>query len=86
MVLGIARCGDDCITREGRAVVAGAVGTFARRFRERMGSLDCSDIIGGDLRIPEGMAIAQEESLFAAKCVPAVRTAAEILEDMLPLT
>lgn len=86
MVLGLARCGDDCVTREGRAVVASAMGTFAERFRERTGALDCPDIIGCDLRSAEGARIAQEQALFASKCAPAVRVAAEILEDMLSLT
>jgi C_GCAxxG_C_C family probable redox protein len=86
MVMGLALCGDECVTREGRAQVASAVGMFAERFREKMGSLDCPDIIGCDLRTPEGMAIAQEQSLFGTRCVPAVRAAGEILDDMLSPT
>jgi C_GCAxxG_C_C family probable redox protein len=84
MVLGLALCDEDCVTREGRAAVAAAVSEFAEKFRERVGSLDCSDIIGCDLRTPEGMKTALDEGLFATKCAPAVRVAAEILDDMLP--
>ena len=84
MVLGLATCDDKCVTREGRAPVASATEAFAEKFRERMGALDCPDIIGCDLRTPEGRAVAQEQALFATRCVPAVRAAAEILEEMLP--
>jgi C_GCAxxG_C_C family probable redox protein len=84
MVLGLAICGEDCVTREGRATVASAVSEFADRFRERLGSLDCPDIIGVDLTTPEGMKTALDEGLFASKCADAVRVAAEILDDMLP--
>lgn len=83
MVLGLALCGDECAAREGRADVARAVGRFAVRFRERVGALDCPDIIGCDLRTAEGMAVAQERNLFATRCAPAVRAAAEILDEML---
>ena len=83
MVLGLALCGDDCVTREGRSVVAAASATFAERFRARIGALDCPDIIGCDLRTPDGAATARDQELFASKCAPAVRVAVEILEDML---
>ena len=85
MVLGLAVCGDDCVTREGRMPVAVAVGKFSELFAARTGSLDCPDIIGCDLRTPEGMATAREDRLFATRCAPAVRAAAQILEDMLAL-
>jgi len=83
MVLGLAMCGEECVTREGRAAVASGTSQFAEQFRERVGALDCPDIIGCDLRTPGGQAEAQEQSLFATRCLPAVRAAAEILEDML---
>ena len=83
MVLGMALCDDDCATREGRAGIASAVDTFPRRFHERVGASDCPDIMGIDVRSPEGRAAAQEQGLFVTRCLPAVRAAAEILEDML---
>jgi C_GCAxxG_C_C family probable redox protein len=83
MVLGMALCGEECATREGRAAVAASVDTFAVRFRERIGALDCPDIIGCDMSTPEGREVAQQKGLFASRCLPAVRAAAEILEDML---
>ena len=83
MVLGLATCGDECVTREGRASVASATETFAEKFCERVGALDCPEVIGCDLRTPEGRATSLEQSLFATRCAPAVRAAVEILEEML---
>jgi len=84
MVLGLAVCGQDCVTGEGRTASATANATFAERFRERVGCLDCPGIIGCDLRTAAGKATAQASGLVAAKCAPAVRAAAEILTEMLP--
>ena len=83
MVLGLALCDEGCSTREGRAGIASEVDTFMSRFRERVGASDCPDIMGIDIRSPEGRATAQEQGIFGTRCLPAVRAAAEILEDML---
>ncbi len=83
IALGLARCDESCATREGRAAVASAVDEFSERFRQRVGAIDCPDIIGCDIRTPEGRASAQSAGLFASRCTPAVRAAAEILDDML---
>ena len=66
----------------GRAAVAASVTEFAERFRERSGSLSCPDILGCDVRTPEGMKMAWEKDLFATTCSKAVRDACEILADM----
>ena len=84
MILGLALCSDDCASDEGRAATVDAVASFGARFRARIGSVDCPDIIGCDLRTSAGAAEASERGLFASRCEPAVRAAAEILEDMLP--
>ena len=84
MVLGLARGGESCATREGRAELAVPICAFADRFVEKSGSLDCADIIGYDLRTPEGMAATHEQHLFETVCLGVVREAALILEDMLP--
>ena len=65
-----------------RAAVAASVTEFAARFRERSGSLRCPDILGCDVRTPEGMKTALEKDLFATTCSKAVRDACEILEHM----
>ena len=83
MVLGLALCDNSCATREGRAGIASDVDTFMSRFRGRVGAVDCPDIMGMDVRSPQGRAAAQEQGLFVSRCLPAVCAAAEILDDML---
>lgn len=83
MVLGLALGGDDCASREGRARLAGSVCEFADRFMERVGALNCPEIIGCDLRTPEGMAMAHERHLFETTCLGVVRDAALILDEVL---
>ncbi len=83
LVLGLARCDADC-TPESRHDVMGAVDEFHARFRAQVGDLDCPGILGFDVRCPEQRAIVQERGLRESRCLLAVRTAAEILEELLP--
>ncbi|MHB9098035.1 MAG: C-GCAxxG-C-C family protein [Syntrophales bacterium] len=56
---------------------------FAGRFRSRHGALCCRDLLGCDLTTAEGMAAARQKGLFTELCPRFVRSAAEILEDVL---
>lgn len=56
---------------------------FADRFRSRHGALCCRELLGCDLATTEGMAKARQQGLFTELCPRFVRTAAEILEDVL---
>jgi C_GCAxxG_C_C family probable redox protein len=56
---------------------------FARRFRARCGALDCRDLLGVDISAPGGFQLAQERQLTATRCPLFIRTAAEILDEML---
>lgn len=56
---------------------------FARRFAARHGSLSCADLMGVDMTTPEGRRQAREKGLFASICPGLVKSAAEILDDML---
>jgi C_GCAxxG_C_C family probable redox protein len=83
LVLGLARCDDEC-TPGSRHRVRDAVDSFQAQFQERVGGLDCPSILGYDVRCPEQRAIVQERGLHSSRCLPAVRVAAEILEGLLP--
>jgi len=83
LVLGLARCDTDC-TPESRHDVMGAVDEFHARFQAQVGGLDCPSILGYDIRCPEKRAIVQERGLRESRCLLAVRTAAEVLEGLLP--
>lgn len=83
MVLGLARGGADCTTREGRQAVYNAVADIGRRFAARNGSTDCPELLGCDISTAEGMKKAQGQGLIKSLCPKFVQDAAEILEEML---
>lgn len=57
--------------------------TFNRRFIEIHGSLDCRELLGVDLKTPEGAEEAEQGSYFEKKCGKFVEDAALILNDIL---
>ncbi len=59
------------------------VSEFCTRFRSRHESLVCRDLLGCDLSTAEGRAYAQEHHLFELRCTEFVRTAADILDEIL---
>ncbi len=56
---------------------------FLDAFRKRHGTVLCRELLGCDIRTPEGQAKAREAGLFKKLCPPLVRSAAEIVEEML---
>lgn len=81
LALGLRFAGSDCASD--RHAVMRAVETFHERFRERFGATDCPDILGCDIRTEEGVAMNKAQGLRQKRCLPAVRGAAEILEELL---
>lgn len=59
------------------------VDRFMNRFAERHGSLDCKDLIGIDLSTEAGRRVNQEEKVTKTTCPEFVKTAAEILDEMM---
>jgi C_GCAxxG_C_C family probable redox protein len=55
---------------------------FLRLYRERRGSHLCTDILGANLSVPADLARVEAEDLYNVSCPDAVRTAAELLEEM----
>ena len=84
MVLGLATCGERYATREGRALAAESMAALSERFAAGTGATDCPGVLGCDLREPDVAARVRAEGLYESRCAPAVRVAAEILEDLLP--
>ena len=82
MVLGLRHCSTDCASPAGRAVTYDRVVEFARRFKQRNGSISCRELLGCDISTADGMKEAQEQDLFKTACVQMVKDAAEILEEM----
>ena len=56
---------------------------FAKMFKERNGSLKCSELLGCDISTEEGNREAHEKNLFNDKCQKFVKDAAEIIEEIL---
>ncbi len=83
MALGLGHCSaptDDPLAKE-RAYPP--VQEFLARFKARHGSIVCRELLDCDLGAPEGLQSAREQGLFKSRCPAFVRTAAEILEDLL---
>jgi C_GCAxxG_C_C family probable redox protein len=56
---------------------------LAARFKARYGSLHCPDLLGVDLGTKEGMSRARENNLFRLRCDEFVRTAADLVDELL---
>jgi len=56
---------------------------FINRFKARNGTITCKQLLGHDISTPEGLQAAEEEKLFTEFCPKLVRSAAEILENIL---
>jgi C_GCAxxG_C_C family probable redox protein len=84
MVLGLAHCTNECRTAKDRKDAYSAVLAFADAFRARHRSLVCRELLGCDASTAEGLKLAQDQGLFASRCVELVRDAATILEESLP--
>jgi hypothetical protein len=54
-----------------------------KEFKARYGYLNCSELLGVNMGIPEGVKEAARKGLFTSRCPLYVKTAAEILEKIL---
>lgn len=83
MVLGLAAGPASEDDRQARFLSYDRGAEFARRFADRHGSLACRDLMGADMTTLEGRQQARDQGQFARICPEVVRSAAEILQDML---
>ncbi len=83
MVLGM-KCGhcesDDV---EGKKKAYRISEEFMNRFAEKNGSVVCRKLLGYDLSVPEENKVIKEKNLFKTVCPLMVRSAADILDEML---
>ena len=59
---------------------------FIEKFKERHETTLCRELIGCDISTPEGIQSAKDRQLFTALCPKYVRTAVELLEELLQET
>lgn len=53
-------------------------------FAEKNGSTMCRDLLGVDIRTPEGLAQAREQGIMKSKCPSLVRDAVEMVDKLIP--
>ena len=56
---------------------------LVQRFEQRHGTILCRQLINADISTPEGLKAARDKKLFATVCPPFVRSAVEILQELL---
>lgn len=56
---------------------------FVKQFEERNNSIQCKQLLGVDISIPETMEMAEEEGLFDTFCPKLIETGVDILEELL---
>ena len=56
---------------------------FAKKFRDKYGSIACTDLIGCNISTPEGYEEAKKQDVFKQICPKYVVSAAEILDEIL---
>ncbi len=83
MVIGLARGWVDPNDKERREKGYALAGELAGRFNERNGALDCRELLGCDIGTKEGFKQAREQKLFTSRCPAFIRSAVEILEEIL---
>ena len=59
------------------------IDTFIRSFESRHGSIVCRELLGLSISDPEEYELIKEENLFTTFCPGLVKSAAEILEELL---
>lgn len=79
MVIGLAYAVD----KNSKDKVYSIVREFVDAFEARHGAIVCKELLGYDMRTPEGMHAIKEKKLIDAICPKLVRDAAEILEEIL---
>ncbi len=56
---------------------------FSNRFSDQHGSIQCHELLGCDITTKEGVEMAHKKGVFSVICPKLVKSAAEILEEML---
>jgi C_GCAxxG_C_C family probable redox protein len=68
---------------EAKMKTAQMTNVFAKKFRDKYGSLACTSLIGHNISTPEGFEAAKKQDAFKQICPKYVISAAEILDEIL---
>jgi C_GCAxxG_C_C family probable redox protein len=83
MALGLANPISKDNPRQSMEKTGALIAEFNRRFKEKHGALNCTELLGYNLSVPEEAKKAFDAGLFATKCPEFVKDAAKIVEDLL---
>ncbi len=83
MALGLAYGNSDPADMERRLAAKQKSSEFLDEFNRRNGSFICNDLLGCDLNTDDGRKAARENGLFVKLCPKYVKSAAEIVVEML---
>ncbi len=83
MVLGMRYGQFDENDLDSRAAESAKAAEFLDEFQRRKGSYICREILGCDISTDEGRSFARSNGLYGRYCTEMVRTAAEIVAEML---
>ena len=83
MTLGLVHGFTDPKNQDSKDQTYAYVNVFIDRFKVHHPSIFCRDLLGLDLGIPEQLAKAREQQIFAIRCPAFVRDAAELLNEIL---
>lgn len=83
MAVGMAVAPDDPRNAPGREPVKKMVQAFMQRFEAEHGSTLCRDLLGCDLGSEGGYAQAREQNLFKTVCPAYVKSATDILHELM---
>jgi C_GCAxxG_C_C family probable redox protein len=83
MAIGLHAGTVDAADREGKDRCYRLAHLFIERFTARHASVNCSELLGLDLGTPDGFAAAMARDIHHNVCPAFVRSAAELLEELL---
>ncbi len=83
MVIGLAHGQTTPQQKEAKEHTYQLTRRFIAEFTRRTGALHCSDLLGCQIGTPEGLQLAQEQSLFKTVCPRLVAEASQILDEIL---
>jgi C_GCAxxG_C_C family probable redox protein len=83
MVLGLKYGRTRADDIEAKMKVAKLTNEFAKKFRTRHVSIRCTDLLGCNISTAKGFEEAKKKDLFKTLCPKYVKSAAEILDEML---
>lgn len=83
MVIGLHCSKRDCPNDELKKRSNALAQEFLKKFQDRHVYTDCKELIGLDISTTETMRLAREKGVFDSLCTVFVRSAGEILEELL---